>query len=44
MIAHLSSYTTDYPVERGLRDAIGGKLYSGTSGIQRNIIAGWLGL
>lgn len=37
-------FLTDYPVERGLRDAIGGKLHPGTSEIQRNIIAGWLGL
>ena len=31
-------------VERDLRDAIGGTLYSGTSDIQRVIIARWLGL
>lgn len=31
-------------VERTLRDAIGGTIYSGTSEMQRNIIAGWLGL
>lgn len=37
-------YTTEYEVERELRDAIGGTLYSGTSEIQRNIIARQLGL
>jgi len=37
-------YTTEYEVERDLRDSIGGTLYSGTSEIQRNIIARFLGL
>lgn len=37
-------YMTEFEVERDLRDAIGGTLYSGTSDIQRNIIAGLLGL
>jgi alkylation response protein AidB-like acyl-CoA dehydrogenase len=37
-------YMTEYDVERVLRDSVGGTLYSGTSEIQRNIIAGWLGL
>jgi alkylation response protein AidB-like acyl-CoA dehydrogenase len=37
-------YMTDFEVERGLRDAIGSTLYSGTSEIQRNIIARWLGI
>jgi alkylation response protein AidB-like acyl-CoA dehydrogenase len=37
-------YTTEYEVERDLRDAIGGRIYSGTSEIQRNIIAAQLGL
>jgi alkylation response protein AidB-like acyl-CoA dehydrogenase len=37
-------YTTELEVERDLRDAIGGTLYSGTSDIQRVIIARWLGL
>ena len=37
-------YTTAYEVERDLRDSIGGTLYSGTSEIQRNIIATFLGL
>jgi alkylation response protein AidB-like acyl-CoA dehydrogenase len=37
-------YMTEFEVERDLRDAIGGTLYSGTSDIQRNIIASYLGL
>jgi hypothetical protein len=37
-------YMTEFEVERELRDAIGGTLYSGTSDIQRNIIARLLGL
>lgn len=37
-------YTTEYEVERDLRDAVGGTLYSGTSEIQRNLIARHLGL
>jgi hypothetical protein len=37
-------FMTDYQVERALRDAVGARLYSGTNEVQRNIIAGWLGL
>ena len=37
-------YMTEQEVERDLRDAIGSTLYSGTSEIQRNIIAKHLGL
>lgn len=37
-------YLTDYQVERAVRDAVGSRLYSGTSEIQKNIIADWLGL
>jgi len=37
-------YMTEYEVERALRDAIGSTIYSGTSEMQRNIIARWLGL
>lgn len=37
-------YMTEFEVERDLRDAIGGTLYSGTSDIQRMIIARLLGL
>jgi alkylation response protein AidB-like acyl-CoA dehydrogenase len=35
---------TEFEVERDFRDALGGTLYSGTSDIQRNIIARMLGL
>jgi alkylation response protein AidB-like acyl-CoA dehydrogenase len=37
-------YMREYQVERDLRDAVGGQLYSGTSEIQRLIIARQLGL
>jgi alkylation response protein AidB-like acyl-CoA dehydrogenase len=37
-------YTTEYELERELRDAIGSTLYSGTSEIQRNIVARSLGI
>jgi alkylation response protein AidB-like acyl-CoA dehydrogenase len=37
-------YLSEYGVERELRDAIGSTLYSGTSDIQRNIVARALGL
>lgn len=37
-------FMTEYEVERALRDAIGSKIYSGTSEMQRNIISRWLGL
>ena len=37
-------YMTEQQVERDLRDAVGSSLYSGTSEIQRNIIARGLGL
>lgn len=37
-------YLSEYEVERDLRDAIGGVIYSGTSDIQRNIIAAYLGV
>jgi alkylation response protein AidB-like acyl-CoA dehydrogenase len=37
-------YMAEYEVERALRDAIGATLYSGTSEMQRNMIARWLGL
>jgi alkylation response protein AidB-like acyl-CoA dehydrogenase len=39
-----SGYTVDFELERELRDAVGSRLYSGTSEMQRNIIAGLLGL
>lgn len=37
-------YVAEFGVERDVRDALGGVLYSGTSDIQRNIIARVLGL
>lgn len=37
-------YLSEYEVERDLRDATAGVIYSGTSDIQRNIIARMLGL
>ena len=37
-------FMTEYQVERALRDAIGSTIYSGTSEMQRTIIASWLGL
>lgn len=39
-----NGYLTDFGVEHELRDSIGGLIYSGTSDIQRNIIARMLGL
>lgn len=37
-------YVGEFSAERDLRDAVGGILYAGTSDIQRNLIAGLLGL
>jgi alkylation response protein AidB-like acyl-CoA dehydrogenase len=37
-------FMAEVEVERALRDAIGATIYSGTSEMQRNIIARWLGL
>lgn len=37
-------YATEYEIEREVRDAIGSRIYSGTSDMQRNTIAAWLGL
>ncbi len=37
-------YMTEYQIERELRDAVSGKIYSGTSEIQKKIIAGYHGL
>jgi alkylation response protein AidB-like acyl-CoA dehydrogenase len=37
-------YMVEYEIERIVRDAIGSTIYSGTSEMQRNIIARWMGL
>jgi alkylation response protein AidB-like acyl-CoA dehydrogenase len=37
-------YMSETGIERDLRDAVGGVIYAGTSDIQRNIVAGLLGL
>jgi alkylation response protein AidB-like acyl-CoA dehydrogenase len=37
-------YMKEFGIEKDLRDAIAARIYSGTSEIQRNIIASWLGL
>jgi alkylation response protein AidB-like acyl-CoA dehydrogenase len=37
-------YATEYEIEREVRDAIGSRIYSGTSEMQRNTIAAWMGL
>jgi alkylation response protein AidB-like acyl-CoA dehydrogenase len=37
-------YLTEYEVERALRDSVASTIYSGTSEIQSNIVARWLGL
>jgi alkylation response protein AidB-like acyl-CoA dehydrogenase len=37
-------YLSEYEIERDLRDAVAGPVYGGTSDIQRNIIARFLGL
>jgi hypothetical protein len=39
-----SGLMTEYGAERALRDSMAGTIYSGTNDMQRNIIAGWLGL
>jgi alkylation response protein AidB-like acyl-CoA dehydrogenase len=37
-------YVTDLPIERELRDAVGGVVWGGTSDIQRNVIARLIGV
>ena len=37
-------YTTEYEIERDLRDSVASTIYSGTSEIQKNMIARYLGL
>ncbi|MGE5307761.1 MAG: acyl-CoA dehydrogenase family protein [Deltaproteobacteria bacterium] len=39
-----SGYATEYELERDLRDSVASTIYSGTSEIQKNIIAHYLGL
>ena len=39
-----AGYMVEYELERELRDALGSRIYSGTNEIQRNIIAGLLGV
>jgi alkylation response protein AidB-like acyl-CoA dehydrogenase len=39
-----NGYMTEFQIERELRDALGGRIYSGTSEIQKNIIARLHGL
>lgn len=39
-----NGYLTEFEVERDLRDAVGGVIYSGTNDIQRNVIARLLGV
>ena len=36
-------YMSEYEVERALRDGVASLIYSGTSEIQKNIVAGWRG-
>ena len=44
MVHGANGYTSEFGVERDFRDAVGGLIYSGTTDIQRNIIARLLGL
>ena len=44
MIHGARGYVSEFEVERNLRDALGGLVYSGTSDIQRNIISRLLGV
>lgn len=39
-----NGYSSSYGLESGVRDAVGGTIYSGTSEVQRNRIASMLGL
>jgi alkylation response protein AidB-like acyl-CoA dehydrogenase len=39
-----NGFMTEYEFERALRDAMGSTIYSGTSEMQRNIVARWMGL
>jgi alkylation response protein AidB-like acyl-CoA dehydrogenase len=44
MVHGARGYVSEFELERNLRDAIGGLVYSGTSDIQRNIVARLLGV
>jgi alkylation response protein AidB-like acyl-CoA dehydrogenase len=37
-------YTKEYLIEKDLRNAVAGKIYSGSSEVQRNTIASMMGL
>lgn len=37
-------YMTEYELESDVRDALGSRIHSGTSDMQRNVIARFLGL
>ncbi len=39
-----NGYMVDYGIERSVRDSLAATIYSGSSEMQRNIIANWLGL
>ena len=39
-----NGYMTEFGLERDVRDAVAGQIYSGTSDIQRNIVAAWMRL
>jgi hypothetical protein len=39
-----NGYMVDFGIERELRDALASKIYSGTSEIQKRVIASYLGL
>jgi alkylation response protein AidB-like acyl-CoA dehydrogenase len=44
MVQGARGYLSEFEVERGLRDAIGGLTYSGTPDVLRNLVARHLGL
>ncbi len=44
MVQGARGYLSEFEVERGLRDAVGGLSYSGTSDVLRNLVARQLGL
>ena len=44
MIQGARGYLSEFEIERGVRDAVGGVVYSGTPDVMRNIVARHLGL